>query len=177
MAKLTPVYQTLEDRCNPDEVELNGAYKSEKSHWLGQGYYFWDRSIRRAHWWGQTWYVGKDYMICEASVICEDAFFFDLYDNPEHSEFFEKYAEDLKKRFPQKTIKAKYVLFHMRKNNRFPYKMMRVESERCGGDNRIPFNDYSFVNTNKAIQICVYDKSIIHNYHVVYPDSYIVPIG
>lgn len=177
MPELNPIFQTLEDRCNPDEVEQHGPYQSEKSHWLGKGYYFWDRNINRAHWWGKTWYKGEPYIICQAKAVFDDDSFFDLYNNLEHCKLFEEYTQLLEEKFPNRVIHATYVLFHMRNSGNFPFKLMRIETENCGGDNRYPFSRYSFLNTNKAIQLCIYDKSLIQDYHVVYPTSYVIPIG
>lgn len=177
MSELSPIFQTLEDRDNPDEVEQHGPYQSAVSHWAGKGYYFWDRNINRAHWWGITHYNGNPYIICQAKVVFDDDSFFDLYNNPEHCEFFDKYTLQLEKIFPNQIIHAHYVLHHMRSKGNFPFKLMRFESENCGGDNRHPFPKYSFLNTNKAIQLCIYDKSLIHDYHIVYPTNYTIPIG
>ncbi len=177
MSELSPIFQTLEDRDNPDEVEQHGPYQSAKSHWLGRGYYFWYRNINRAHWWGRTWYNGNPYIICQAKAVFEKESFFDLYDNPEHCEFFEQYANKLKAYYHKKIIRASYVLYDMRKNGNFPFKIIRVETSNCGGDQRYYFNEHSFLNTNKAIQLCIYDKSLIHDYHIVYSTDYTIPIG
>lgn len=177
MPKLSPIFQTLEDRLNPDTVEKHGPYESGKSHWLGKGYYFWDRNIQRAHWWGNRWYHNSSYMICQAEVIYQDESFFDLFNNQEHCDFFEQYARKLAQKYPKENLSAEYVLYHMRENGNFPFKIMRVESENCGGDSRYHFNGYSFLNTNKAIQLCIYDKSLIQDYHIVFPEIYVNPIG
>ena len=37
------IYQTVEDRGNPDYVEQHGPFIcTNKNAWLGEGYYFWD---------------------------------------------------------------------------------------------------------------------------------------
>ena len=36
------IFQTLEDRNNPDEVESQGPFICTNNPWLGKGYYFWD---------------------------------------------------------------------------------------------------------------------------------------
>lgn len=135
MSELSPIFQTLEDRDNPDKVEQHGPYQSEMSHWLGKGYYFWDRNITRAHWWGR------------------------------------------KAKFHKDNLRASFILRDMREKGNFPFKIMRVETSDCGGDQRYYFNGHSFLNTNKAIQLCIYDKSLIHDYHIVYPTDYTIPIG
>jgi len=38
------IYQTLEDRGNPDEIERNGPFSCNwNNSWLGTGCYFWGR--------------------------------------------------------------------------------------------------------------------------------------
>ena len=46
------IFQTLEDRNNPDEVESQGPFICTNNPWLGKGYYFWDTFLDLAHWWG-----------------------------------------------------------------------------------------------------------------------------
>lgn len=78
------IYQTLEDRNNPDEVESQGPFLcNRKDAWLGNGYYFWDSFIENAHWWGKEGARYKSYLICESSFHLNEKCF-DLYDNPEH---------------------------------------------------------------------------------------------
>lgn len=87
--KISPAYQTIEDRNNPDEVEENGPIPGVYHPWLGDGYYFWDGFIANAHWWGKA-HVRKEYMICKASIAVEDDYFLDLHGNPEHMQYFSK---------------------------------------------------------------------------------------
>jgi len=62
------IYQTLEDRNNPDVVENQGPFLcNRKDVWLGIGYYFWDSFIENAHWWGKEGARYKNYFICESS--------------------------------------------------------------------------------------------------------------
>lgn len=43
------LYQTVEDRNNPDDVEQHGPFLcTNKMAWLGHGYYFWDTFINLA---------------------------------------------------------------------------------------------------------------------------------
>ena len=43
------IFQTLEDRNNPDEVESQGPFICTNNPWLGKGYYFWDTFLDLAH--------------------------------------------------------------------------------------------------------------------------------
>lgn len=53
------LYQTVEDRNNPSEIETEGPFLCVRNNaWLGRGYYFWDTFVELAHWWGNTIYQG-----------------------------------------------------------------------------------------------------------------------
>ncbi len=184
MVEFPILYQTIEDRCNADKVEEHGPYKSQKSHWLGCGYYFWDRNYERAEWWGKERYKKNGYMICQANAKCNDIQFFDLFDNPDHKKIFKETYESLKRKYDQKNpqykdISVNYIIHYLQTTKNFPFKIIRAESENCGEDIRIPFSPQyrSFLNLNKAIQICIFDKSLIYDYRVIYPQEYAEPIG
>lgn len=79
------IYQTVEDRGNPDYVEQHGPFIcTNKNAWLGEGYYFWDTIIELAHWWGNLCYKDSGYIISQSA--CDDKLekVFDLVGRPEH---------------------------------------------------------------------------------------------
>lgn len=91
-------YHTLENRGNAEKIELDGpiaAKKLEKA-WLGPGYYFWDRDVDWAHFWGMSLY-GVRYYIFRAEIIF-DAMCFDLHGNPEHKKILAEAIEEIKKK-------------------------------------------------------------------------------
>lgn len=173
--KISPVYQTIEDRNNPNEVEANGPILGEYKPWLGVGYYFWDGFIDNAHWWGEA-HVKKDYMICHASIEVEDDYILDLHGNPEHMQYFSKtlklVADELKK---DKLTISEAFAYLRKKSESFVYKVIRAESPDCGSPTETyPFVDghKSRLNLIKPIQICAFDKNCVVEYTVIYPDYY-----
>jgi hypothetical protein len=71
-------HHTVEDKGNPDFVEKNAPFLSSgRTAFLGPGYYFWEKDIDLAHWWGRVHYNNK-YMICESVIECGDDIYLDL---------------------------------------------------------------------------------------------------
>ena len=84
------LYQTVEDRNNPSEIETEGPFLCVRNNaWLGRGYYFWDTFVELAHWWGNTIYQGK-YVVCQSYCdgLLPDTY--DLYDDFETLRDFSK---------------------------------------------------------------------------------------
>ena len=94
------LYQTVEDRDNPDYIEANGPIQCMSNAWLGPGYYFWDTFYENAEWWGRSHYNGK-YMICATESSCE-ADLFDLVGNTQHLIEMRKVAKMLRDKDSQK---------------------------------------------------------------------------
>jgi len=66
--EITKIYQTLEERGNPDDIESYRPFICRsKTAWLAHDYYFWDSFIENAHWWG-TKIDTDEYVICEAEA-------------------------------------------------------------------------------------------------------------
>lgn len=173
--RISPVYQTIEDRNNPDEVEANGPILGEYKPWLGVGYYFWDGFIDNAHWWGEA-HVKKEYMICKAYIEVDDNYLLDLHGNPEHMQFFSKTLQLVERELNKTDLTVSQAIAYLRKKSKsFIYKVIRAESPNCGS----PTETYPFVswhssklNLIKPIQVCVSDKNYIFDYSVIYPDCY-----
>lgn len=92
------LYQTVEDRDNPEHIELNAPFICDRTDaWLGEGYYFWDTLIDNAHWWGKTVYKQKGHVVLK--FICDsiNERCFDLHGNLEHLKYFNEIADFLKK--------------------------------------------------------------------------------
>lgn len=176
------LYQTVDDKDNPDEVESIGPFKCSKEPWLGEGYYFWDTFIELAHWWGRQGYQNS-YMICEAT--CEDNDkIFDLVGNTEHMQIMHDYSKLLKKKEPNLKITVPSIIMHMREIIRnFPYNAIRASGvdtinqdgslKKC----RIKFNYHTkaYLDLKPAIQICIIDKQEMgfSGYKVIYPEEYV----
>lgn len=176
------LYQTVDNKDNPDEVENKGPFLCKRTPWLGKGYYFWDSFIELAHWWGRQGYA-NNYMICEA--ICNDNpnDIFDLLGNTDHMKEMRMYKELLEKRKQKEKITPAFILMHMQKHSgSFHYAAIRA----CGIDsinkdyklraNRMIFKEgnRAYLDLTPAIQICVLDKKKIglSNYRVIFPTEY-----
>ena len=77
------IFQTLEDRNNPDEVESQGPFICTNNPWLGKGYYFWDTFLDLAHWWGKQVHSGN-YIICQTFIEDNSEYILDLVGNTQH---------------------------------------------------------------------------------------------
>lgn len=175
------LYQTLENRENPDEVENNGPYPCRKNPWLGNGYYFWDTFIELAHWWGKVGYK-DNYFICKCLCNDNNEEILDLVGNTSHIKYFRKCTLSLKKAYPNETITVPFVVENIRKMKSFGYKAIRsYPIGSSNGDKYLRKQRIYFVDKNTAyldmmpsIQICVLDKSFIYkgSYKIQYPEEY-----
>lgn len=183
--KIKNIYQTVEDRNNPDEVESFGPFICNQNPWLGEGYYFWDTFIDMAHWWGWQGYQGS-YMICQASCEDNSEKIFDLLGETEHLQEVRVYKEFLEKKNPGKKITVPFIIQHMRKHSgNFDYCAIRASAvDTVNKDiqniklmkNRVIFNSRNdaYLDLTPPIQLCIIDKRKIglKNYKVIYPEGY-----
>lgn len=181
------LYQTLEDRNNPDEIERHGPYWcSRKDAWLGNGYYFWDYFLDLAKWWGNTAYNGN-FIICEQLANLKgNPAVLDLYADFQMIEVVDKYVQQLKKAYNQNQLTVRTVLEHMKLIGAFDgFKAVRIEANNSTfkdallKDHRIPFktgkSQYVYFEMRPPVQVCVYDKSIlIGQYKIIYPPDYCI---
>jgi hypothetical protein len=181
------LYQTLEDRGNPDEVELNCPYPCHRDNaWLGAGYYFWDTFIENAHWWGQVGYRNK-YMICQFTCDFDTNNCFDLVGETEHMLDFSEAIYFLKSKdlINSDTTVARVLNFLKEKTNGFNYEAIRVYGIKSISENKEEFQKYrhrlifepskhQFLDYKPAIQICIYKKTGLNlrNSKIEYPDEY-----
>lgn len=174
------LFQTLEDRCNVDEIENNGPFKcSNNQAWLGAGYYYWDTFIENAQWWGRTIYQENNYVIAKSFINFKENELYDL-DNAEVLKAFTEYSSLLKESYPQKKLSPATVIKHMIDHTNFEYKAIRARgtslsySKENHINNRLAFTNSVFLDMNPKIQICIRDKNVIglDNFKVIYPDTY-----
>mgnify|MGYP002681284847 CR=1 FL=1 len=176
MLHLTNLYQTVADKENPDFVENEGPFICRYKPWLGVGYYFWDNLLERAHWWGRTHY-SNNYMICKAYVDIESDKCLDLAGNMEQLDYFNKCYKAIKKNYDAEVITVCFVINKLIRDGNFPFEAVRALSENCGGDeSKMPFVEghRSFLNLTPPMQICVFVKSRVRDYHVIYPEEYAI---
>ena len=169
-------YHTLQDRGNPEEIELNGPQACYRSNaWLGHGYYFWDTEIGWAHEWGKKDTENKDtgYMIFEAQLLI-DEHTFDLFGNVAHQKIFTECAKGMKMQFNEKIVVPE-VIKYLKKYSSFRYNSIRASDD----PNPLQFT-YNNKRTeqlslNKRVQICLIGKTnlILDSFKVIFPERYL----
>lgn len=181
------LFQTIEDRDNPDDVLRDAPFKCDikRDPWLGEGYYFWDTFIELAHWWGKKGYKGH-YMILRKDVDYSYDDFFDLVGNTEHILALEKCSEILSKEFGQKNPTVSKVIEYLKRNPSLPFHYKAVRAEGRGSISyneefdlrkRVLFRQKmsAYLDLRPAIQICFFNKKDIKGapISIVYPDEYV----
>lgn len=173
------LYQTIEDRENPDYVEQNGPFKcTSKRAWLGHGYYFWDTFISLAHWWGRN-YEENGYIICESSCDGDMNMVYDLVGRPELFNEIEQVASIIKERNRIKAVYVPEIIEYLKQKTSFlvRYKAIRA-CPLCTLPNhefRYRFNNINraFIDTRPAIQFCILDTTLLNSrYRIIYPEAY-----
>lgn len=179
------LYQTVEDRDNPDDIELNGPYicKNNKA-WFGHGYYFWDSFICLAHWWGNLCYQKNGYIICQSS-LSEDNMcrVYDLVGHPELLLEIEAASEIITKGTGKKDkLHIPEIIEYLKRKTSFLKKYGAIRAyplktlpDKMAKEYQIKFNDWNraYIDLRPAIQFCFFDKSLLNeDYHIVYPESY-----
>lgn len=178
--KKRKLYQAVEDRDNPDEIEQKGPFMCKrKDAWLGHGYYSWDSFIELAHWWGGSSYDGN-YVICLSHCDYTFPHTYDLYNCPEHLENFKVLSDSLGKEFPNKRITVCFVLEMLKSHSDFmtEFQAIRAKADNCWRDvPHIPFviRNFARLEMIPPIQICVLNKSFLIDgeYQIVYPNKYL----
>jgi|GEM_PF-1848595 len=180
------LYQTLEDRNNPEEVEAKGPFACTRGNaWLGKGCYFWDADISVAHWWGESAYKGNAYMICVASAVLDDTCWDILAKETHRKELLiacQMIAADRKK--PLNALKVSWVIEHLKKTGSMSYKAIRAATTDAKGYRtgnktqkpRLHFVSGStyFLDLQPPVQVCLFERRALslRNYSVIYPDIY-----
>lgn len=174
------LYQTVENRNNPDYVEQHGPFLcTNKMAWLGHGYYFGDTFINLAHWWGELNYKQNGYIICQSSCNENMEDVYDLVGRPELFEEIEAIASIIKEHNNVEIVYVPEIIEYLKRQTKFleRYKAIRV-NPICTLPNidfRYKFNDKNraFIDTRPAIQFCILNKNFFNSqYHIVYPETY-----
>lgn len=180
------VYQTLENRGNPEIIQKDGPFSCHwENTWLGDGYYFWDTFIDNAHWWGEEIRkYSNGYIICKAICDFNDEKCCDLVGNTEHLLMFQDSYEFLKsKGLVDEKTKVKRLMEYLKTDIKvFTFDAIRVYGIRSKNYiSRFSFNlnfedrNQCYMDFKPAIQICFYTKNSLNlrNYRIVFPDEYI----
>ena len=180
--EIKTIYQTLEDRDNPDQVENEGPFKCKgPNSWLGEGCYFWDAFVDNAHWWGKQAHNGN-YMVCEGQFNFNDTTCFDLVGNTEHMQVFRDALVEMSEQglIKSNTLAVKVIRFLI-EFGFFKYPSIRVNPINSQSKDVSETFKVNFVTNNRAyldyrppIQICIYNLQEVKfkNYRVIYPDHY-----
>lgn len=179
------IYQTVENRSNPDDVESIGPFICNRSDaWLGNGYYYWDHFIENAHWWGEKSYPSQGYMICESSCILTENNCFDLVGNTDHLEWLRYAIDELVSKGASRdgmTV-ARVIEFLRNEAKIFKFQATRANSinaryKDSEYEKRIHFSHRyeAYMDYQPPIQICFYEKTAcsLIGYKIVYPIEYV----
>lgn len=177
------IYQTVEDRKNPEEIEHDAPYICDADNaWLGKGYYFWDTLIENAHWWGRSHYHYTGYVVIEFNCdSINDGKCYDLHGNMEHLSHFNKYIEILKEQslFSEEETVAKVISFLKDKTDF----LNRFEAIRAYGHNSKKNPKFVLFDKEKkkygleqfpAVQLCLFKNNSLNlkGGKIVFPESY-----
>lgn len=173
------IFQTIEDRDNPEYIENNGPFKCINANaWLGQGYYFWDTFIENAHWWGSQNRSNNRYVICGSNFEFNKDTCYDLHGcTATLVEFQEMIMLFEQKKLLNKNSKVVEIINFLKKKNIFTYPSVRVSSEKFSNNRfKVKFiqGNPSLLELKPLIQICIYDLSKVqfNSYNIVFPDEY-----
>ncbi len=185
---MTTIFQTLEDRGNPEEIETHGPFPCYwKNTWLGDGHYFWESFIENAHFWGKSRY-GESYIICSAQCEYTTETCLDLVGHPEHLLLFRNIVKVMEadKLVVEKTTVARVIEFMKRKLSTFTYEAIRahgINTVSCYSYpelvNRLKFEHADkkihYLDLTPPIQICIIKKKGLNlkNYKIIHPEYYI----
>jgi hypothetical protein len=179
------LYQTLEDRDNPEEIERDGPYKCERSDaWLGHGYYFWEGHLELAHFWGATNF--DSYVICKADATLDHTCW-DLHNNAElRIEFYEVCKTMVRSGLANKEeLLVSQVIEFYKSKGQFKsssIRMLGMDSVKNKKENnafirRLGFkkNKFQYFDLLPPIQICLIKKNALslQNFLIVYPTMYV----
>jgi hypothetical protein len=186
--KVKLLYQTLEDRGNPDEISANAPFPCHwENTWLGDGFYFWDTFIENAHWWGEVRYK-KKHVICQAVCDVNDQKCFDLVGDTDHMIQFQGAIEKLKQEglLDENTTVARVIHFLKDQSVSFPFEAIRVYGIKSISEYSEAYKDYryrlifeidkpQYLDYKPAIQLCIFKKNGLNlrDVEIVYPDEYI----
>lgn len=172
------IYQTLENRDNPDEVEAHGPYMcASRNAWLGVGYYFWDTFVHHAHAWGKKSY-GGNYFICKGTFQFDWDCVFDIVGNMEHMQILEDVSNVLRDNGKACTVAKSLEVLKGHTEFCEQYVAIRAKDEKVDLRHRVSFtkNGAEFTSTRPRVQICFFDNSSLKDcgYRIIYPKEYIL---
>ena len=180
------LYQTVEDRNNPDYIEANAPFQcNRKDAWLGVGYYFWDTFLENAHWWGNVNYQKNGYVIVEFTCDFVSDKCFDLQGNMEHVKYFKETAKFLcDQKILNNNTTVPWLIEYLKTKTDFikRYQAIRVYGH-YSKKSKITLKMYfsksdtlmHYLELTPAVQLCLFQKSSLSlsDGKIVYPTNYI----
>lgn len=144
-----------------DNVMLGNGNGREKYQFLGEGYYFWDDNIERAHKWGKTRCEDK-YLVLELPLVLQGNRFLDLVGSRQDLRILVEALNAIRDRIPDLKLGA---FFHMMQTmekiepGSWPFSIIRALNVKSNTQ-KIDFNHVpdSKMLLNPEIIICFYDK-------------------
>lgn len=154
------------------EAEIKG--EEPRYQFLGEGYYFWDNNIGRAHKWGKK-HCGNKYIILEADMILSGDAFLDLVGSREDLGIFLDVYEYMKKRDADLKIGAFFKGMQAIAKYQpgvWPFTIIRALNVKRNGNfaayNHLPNADMLL---DPEIIICFYDKKELNLQNTRYFDK------
>ena len=180
------LYQTVEDRNNPDYIESNAPFLCDrKDAWLGAGYYFWDTFLENAHWWGKTVYKENGYVVLMFTCDFDAEKCFDLHGNLQHLKDFREIAEEFKKQnLLDRRATVAMVIELLKRETDFGEKFEAIRvyghySQKSDTILKIFFSKNrlhkQYLELTPAVQLCLFEKTSLNlrDGEIVYPTRYI----
>lgn len=175
-------YQTLEDKDNIDEIELDGPFAcTHRGAWLGTGCYFWDTNFDWALDWGEIAYAkkNKEFVIGQANIdLSKDCF--DLFGVVQHqidlTECIEVMIASRKIKSAKDATISNLIQF-MKNQGVFNYKSIRA-ADMFRNVFRLKFRgdrpEYMIIN--QRVQICIIENKdvLLRPFSVIYPEKYLL---
>lgn len=175
---IVEAFQTLEDKDNIDQIELEGPFICKlNGAWLGVGYYLWDTNFDWAMNWGEIAHkkFGRDFVIMQCRVdLSNDCF--DLVGNVKHQMDLLNVIDVLNqsgkiKKEADKTIPN--LIRYLQNKGLFDYKSIRASDFHEKRIFKLKFRSDrpEYMVLNERVQICVLVKKdvILRPINVVYP--------
>lgn len=175
---IVEAFQTLEDRDNIDQIELEGPFICKHSSaWLGVGYYLWDSNFDWAIDWGEIAHkkFGRDFLIMQCRVdLSKDCF--DLVGNVNHQKVLLNLIDALNKSGKIKNNEDKTIpnlISYLQYKGLFEYKSIRASDFHEKRIIKLKFRTDrpEYMVLNERVQICVLTKKdvILRPISVIYP--------
>lgn len=194
------LYQTLQDRNNHIECELEGPFPCEwENTWIGNGFYFWFHHLDLALWWGKSRNIySKTGFVVYESTCKNIERCWDLHANPFHQEEFMKWLKKMKLnglingdttvskvlefiKGESKDFVVKYEAIRilgvdsLSQTSALKYNMPRIKFELPReGDRPNSQRFLAYFNPIPPVQVCLFNKNALlrTGFDVIYPDTY-----